>query len=249
MHVDENGKYQLTNFYGKNHKGKLTESDHAMVKLHVNLQFVVQKPLRTEAINYKNAESRHLFKDLTTVTSEFSNCFSSNETFQNQVKKWEHTLKQHVVQAFSKIRSRKRKFSKTDIGVLLEKRKKLKLDDVNNPKAIDKIENGISDKIAESYYTKVKETMGYIKGDDGAVSHHGVWKAQKTLIPKDTQCNPMAIKYITGQLITNPEGIRKLSLEEILDRVRHRKIHPKLQEMQQFKEILCNKRLNLVKHM
>jgi hypothetical protein len=64
--------------------------------------------------------------------------------------------------------------------------------------------------------------MGHLKGDDGAISHHGVWKAQKNLISKDKQCNPMAIKDSSGHLITNPEGIKNLCLEEILDRVRHK---------------------------
>ena len=131
---------------------------------------------------------------------------------------------------------------------MLEKRKKLKLDIVPNPEAIDNIETVIANKTAESYFDKIKETMGHLKGDDGAISHHGVWKAQKTLISKDKQCNPMAIKDSSGHLITNPEGIKNLCLEEILDRVRHRKIHPELQEMQQLKEIFCERRLNIVKH-
>ena len=90
--------------------------------------------------------------------------------------------------------------------------------------------------------------MGYLRGDDGAVSHHGVWKAQKTLIPTHKQGNPMALRNESGQIITSQEGIKKLCLEEILQRVRHRKIHPELKELQQMKEILCEKRLNLVKH-
>ena len=69
-----------------------------------------------------------------------------------------------------------------------------------------------------------------------------------TLLPTHKQCNPMAIINESGQIITSPEGIKKLCLEEILQRVRHRKIHPELKELQQLKEILCEKRLNLVKH-
>jgi hypothetical protein len=75
-----------------------------------------------------------------------------------------------------------------------------------------------------------------------------VWKAQKTLIKKDKECTPMALKDSSEQLITNPARIKKLCLEDILNRVRHRKIHPELQELQQLKEILCEKRLDLVKH-
>ena len=90
--------------------------------------------------------------------------------------------------------------------------------------------------------------MGNLKGDDGAISHHGVWKAQKNLISKDKQCNPMAIKDSSGNFKTNPKGIKTLCLEEILERVWHRKIHPELQEMEHMQEILCERRLNIVKH-
>ena len=100
MHVDEKGEYQLSNFYGKRHKGRVTESDHSIVQLDVNLQFAVQKPQRTEAFNFKNAESRHFFQDITSDAIEFSNCFESNESFKTQIKSWEHTLKHNEVQAF-----------------------------------------------------------------------------------------------------------------------------------------------------
>ena len=90
--------------------------------------------------------------------------------------------------------------------------------------------------------------MGHLTGDDGGVSHHGVWKARNTVIPNDRQHKPVALKDKQGNLITNPEGIKKLCLEEILERVRHRKIHPDLKELKQLKEELCNKRLNLTKH-
>ena len=79
--VDEKGEYQLSNFYGKHHKGRVTESDHAMIQLQMNLKFIAQKPQRTEAFNFLNAESSYFFKDITTDTSEFSNCFLSKETF------------------------------------------------------------------------------------------------------------------------------------------------------------------------
>ena len=54
MHVDEKGENQLTNFYGINHKGKITETDHAKIELEINLGFVAQKPIRTEKYNFKN---------------------------------------------------------------------------------------------------------------------------------------------------------------------------------------------------
>ena len=58
MIVDERGEHQLTNFYDKPNRGKVTETDNAMVQLHVNLKFDIQKPQRTEAYNYKSDDGR-----------------------------------------------------------------------------------------------------------------------------------------------------------------------------------------------
>ena len=119
---------------------------------------------------------------------------------------------------------------------------------VEKSEEIALIENEIATKTADSYRARIQETMGHLTGDDGGVSHHGVWKARNTVIPNDRQHKPVALKDKQGNLITNPEGIKKLCLEEILERVRHRKIHPDLKELKQLKEELCNKRLNLTKH-
>ena len=51
-----------------------------------------------------------------------------------------------------------------------------------------------------------------------------------------------------GNLISNPEGIKQLCLDEVLERLRHRSIHPELKDLQDLKEIFCQKRLNLAKH-
>ena len=108
MHVDEHGENQLTNFYGINHRGKSTDSDHAKIELDIDLKFQIQKPHRIEAYNYKNKEAQVYFKEITSYTTELSDCFESNEVFQKQVKQWEHKLKSHVIEAFPKIRSQKR---------------------------------------------------------------------------------------------------------------------------------------------
>ena len=87
--------------------------------------------------------------------------------------------------------------------------------------------------------------MGHLRGEDGATSHHGVWKARDKLFSSGKESNPMAIKDKHGNLVTNPEAIQKLCLDEILERVRHRKIHPNLEVLQKLKETLCQKRLEL----
>ena len=107
MHVDEKGDHQLTKFYGINHRGKVTETDHAKVEIDLNLKFEVMKPHRQEAYNFKSTECQAYFKEITSNTQRLSSCFLSGEPFQKQVKQLEHELKSHIILAFPKITSRK----------------------------------------------------------------------------------------------------------------------------------------------
>ena len=139
------------------------------------------------------------------------------------------------------------------MGKLLEERKRIKLDLLNNP-SIEK-ENKkteVEAKIAEAtelqYMKKVQETLSHITGDDGGINTNGLWKAKNNLIQKDKSHNPVALKDRGGNLITNPEGIKKLCLEEMVERLRHRDMHPVLIQLQHMKEIICKKRIETTRH-
>ena len=179
MHVDEKGEHQLTNFYGRRHNKKVTESDHAKVELHINIQFELAKPIRNEAYNFKNQECQQYFKMLTTNTKKFSTCFEGTESFLNQVNTWQKNLKSCIAQSFHKIRSRKRKFSESEVGQLLETRKRIKLELSVNPsdqkeKEKADIETKISEATEHQFMRKVHETLGHITGDDGGINTNGV---------------------------------------------------------------------------
>ena len=108
--VDEMGLHQLTNFYGIRHNSKVTESDHAMVELHMNIEFQIIKPVRNEFYNFKNIDGKQKFITITNKTKKLSACFESDLSYQVQFKKWQHTLCSLITQSFPKIRTRKRKF-------------------------------------------------------------------------------------------------------------------------------------------
>ena len=185
MHVDEKGEHQLTNYYGKNYNGKVTQTDHAKIELNINLKFEVNKPQRIEAYNLKNPESQKFFRELTTNTDKLNSCFQSDEPFQKQMKMCEHKLKSHVIKSFPKIHSRKRKFCDTEIGQLLEERKNLRLNEKtieNFETKISDIESVIANKISEKYMIEISDTMGHMTGDDGAIVHSGVWKAKTVFL-------------------------------------------------------------------
>ena len=59
--------------------------------------------------------------------------FEGDNVLEEHIRKWQSNLKSSFVQSFSKRRSRKRKFSESKIGELLEKRKNIKLEIVVSP--------------------------------------------------------------------------------------------------------------------
>ena len=86
MHVDEKGEHQLTNLCGNKRNKKVTESDHAQIELHLNIQYPQAKIQRTEAFNFKSKECQNFFEDLTTNTNKFTMCFNNAEIFSQQIK-------------------------------------------------------------------------------------------------------------------------------------------------------------------
>ena len=88
-------------------------------------------------------------------------------------------------QAFPKIRDKKQKFKEDDVGLLIEKRKKLKSNPSSeeNFKAIDEIEEQILEKTEDSYAQRVFETIGDITGEDGKVNNLGVWRQLNKIDP------------------------------------------------------------------
>ena len=253
MNVDEKGIHQLSNFSGIQHNSKVTESDHAIVEMHIDIEFPAIKPTRKEFFNYKKPEGQSRFVNLTSNSRKLSACFENELTFREQFKIWQHTLNRYIVQSFPKIRTRIRKFSETECGKLFEVRKRLKLElqENDNPNTFNKlnqVEKDIAHKIDKQFLINVQEKLGHLTGDEGAISTNGLWAAKNSLIPKHKPRNSIAVRDSKGNLITSPEGIKKFCLDEVLTRLRHRKMHPDLLELQKLKELLCKKRLELARH-
>ena len=136
---------------------------------------------------------------------------------------------------------------------MFDVRKKLKLElqvnnDVHIKNDLDQIEKDIANTIDEQFRIKIQSSLGHMTRDDGAINTNGMWPLKNSLIPKHTSRSSTAIKDIDGNLITSPSAIKQFCLEEILIRLRKRKIHPDLIQLQVLKEKLCKKRLQLAMH-
>ena len=190
-----------------------------------------------------------LFHDMTDNTSKLTEAISTVWTFKNQVARWDKQVKSFIYQAFPKIRNRKRKFKEDEVGFLLEKRKKLKLVQATSKSEqdIEEVETRIVEKTEFKYAQLVKETIGGITGEDGNINTNGLWKKTRKIFPKNKGQILIALEDKKGNLITNYNSITNLALDEIVERLRQRPIHPNLRSLEKSKTKLAKLRLKIVK--
>ena len=212
------------------------------VILTLDLSVPPSKPQRTSNFNFGDSLGQ-----MTNNTTKLSEAFTTKNTFDNQVAAWEKQVKSFLYQAFSKIRHRKRKFRENQVGHLLKRRNKPKSSHTTLDVAeeIDTVENKIVDKIELKYANLVKETIGDFAGDDGKPNGNGLWKRTKKIFPKNKVSVPIALEHKKGNLITGQDGIKKLALEAITERLRKRPMHPNLKTLEKAKTKLTNMRLKI----
>ena len=70
----------------------------------------------------------------------------------------------------------------------------------------------IADACEDKNRSKVMDNFN-VNGNNGNLSHQGVWKLKKKYCPKIKPSLPAKKKNLKNQLITNPEGLKKLYLE------------------------------------
>ena len=73
--IDDSKNHILTNFKPARNGGKAVDSDHLTEYMDLNLKIMHEKPARDELYNFKNKEAQIKFKNLTSETKDFTNCF------------------------------------------------------------------------------------------------------------------------------------------------------------------------------
>ena len=91
------------------------------------------------------------------------------------------------------------------------------------------------------------KTFGEMNGVDGNLAHQGIWKAKQEFSPKTKPSLPLGKKNVKGQLITNPEELKKLYLDTFKYRLRHRPVQPGFEDILKQQEELFNLRLEVLK--
>ena len=229
MVIDVDKKYILTNYKQAKNGGKATDSDHFTEYMDLNLQFVSEKPIRKEIFNFKEPEALERFRDITTNTNTFSECFLNDLPLEKQIDNWRKTLKSHCQMAFKKIRIKQKKHMKPvnpTMSALIDERNELhkNIASVENVEKVRKIEENISNMEAEEKYALISEQFNKFSENPESINLQEVWKVLKKVCPKQSNTVPIAKRNHKGDLVTNTKEIKKLLAKEYKQRLRNRQL-------------------------
>ena len=255
MIIDEDRKYCLTNYHRRKGKKGPIESDHNPMILYLNVAYSKMIQERVEMYNLKNLDGQKLFNEITSVTNNLSNCFGNGKPLNEQIKAWEQTFA--ISQSFKKIRiTNYKKLSVSD--QLMNERQQLRgrlkietdsqsLEQIRT--LIQSVEDKLSNLMAEENVKKVRDNLSSLSNTDGTMAVSGIWKIKKKIFPKHSKSLPVSKKGPGGRLVSSPEELKELNLSTYKHRLRHRPMKPEFEQLKNWKEELCFKRLKLVKSM
>ena len=235
MVIDEDKKYILTNYQAVRNGGKASDSDHNTQYIDLDLKLETVKPERIEMFNFKDKEGQIKFKQLTSETSEFSQCFQNNSPLSEQIENWRTVLKSSCRQSFSKIRIKKNKLISVNpkFSKLIDERNAL-LKDCDNPddkRKLDKLNIEIASIEAEENRGKLMENFKYFSDNPEKIDMSKMWKLMKKLWPKHGNNLPTAKRNHKGKLVTGAREIKSLLGKEYRERLRSRPLRPDLLAM------------------
>ena len=253
--IDEDGKYELTNFSSKKATGVVKPSDHVTMIMDLKLSYSKPAQSRVEMYNLKNQEGQAQFYEITSCGDSLSRCFQNNFPLKSQIIQWEKKFKSCIAQAFTKIRITNKKKETESQNLIKERnnlRNKMKTvqDSIEREKVnedINEVESKISNLISEENTKKVKEHLTTMCSDDGQFNQIGFWKIKNKLFPKNGAALPVSKINSEGRIIAHPVELKELYMRTYVHRLRHRPIKPGLEFIKMLKDQLCQKRLELVK--
>ena len=250
MVIDESKTRSLTRYT----KGKAVPSDHNLIICTFKIP-LKKKPLpRTEVYRLRNVEELQNFKEKTSHTNVFTQCFEREGDVQEQGKKWLKTLQKSICTSFKKIRIRHNHTQKGSMHEKLEERKQI-LKKMNScspaerhklENEVEVLENELSEEYKSKQIEKLREHLNIITDNDGRVSTAGAWKLRRKILRKPPEQLTSKMDK-NGDLVTNPEKIKKIYLEAYTDRLKHREMLPELQNLQIIREQLFQQRLEQAK--
>ena len=136
MKIDSDKKHLLTNYKPALLDLKVCDSDHMVLSMDLNLKGVFKKVNKIEVFNFNDEMGQKIFNDITSKTSEFTDCFQSDLPVNEQLAQWKDKLLLFCSRALKKIRIRTKNLKGEKSDVLINKRNNL----VKNKAKVEEIE-------------------------------------------------------------------------------------------------------------
>ena len=268
MVIDEDKNFILTNYKKAKFGGKATDSDHFTQYMDIELEIENIKPEKNEIYNFKNKESQKMFQQITSETTEFTECFKTNAPLNCQIENWRKLLKSYCYKAFPKIKvKRKRKIQvNQEISKLIQRKNLIKSEfckkcTINNEfecqfcgkntsKTKDQIEfidRQISNLEAEENRRKILENFKHYSDNPEQINMGKMWKLLKKIWPKHKSISTAKRNHI-GKIISRPKEIKILMSKEYKERLRRRPIRPDMKELMEKRQNIFQYKLKIAKN-
>ena len=234
MVIDEEKRYVLTNYERVRQGGQAIDSDHNTQFMDLDLKIETEKPERIELYNFKNKEGQQKFKQITSETSDFSDCFKSNEPLLVQIENWQKILKSNFSKAFKKIRIKNKHIIPIDknISRLISQRNELsKFEDQSSKNKVEELCEEISSLEALENRNKLFENFQCFSDNPDNLNVSQMWKLLKKLWPKVGKSLPTAKRNHKGKIVSGARELKVLLAKEYRERLRTRPVRPDLKQI------------------
>ena len=239
MEIDNGKNHMLTNYIHTIGEGRTVNSDHLPLKMNVDLQAFPCKKEKKEMLNFKDEEGQNIFRDITTNTSSFTDCFTNEHKVSKEAEEWMTVLKTHAKKSFKTIRIQPRKIKPSEADKLITHRNRLVIE--HKVKEAQQLNVKIATIISKESRKKAFMFKKFTDiSSSGCLSE--MWKTKNSLFPKKAHTLPSAKLNYAGRIVSEPQEITKLLGEEYGKfRLRKRPTHPKYEWL----KTMRNKALNL----
>ena len=216
MEIIDHRDHNLTCFKTKS---KAVNSDHAPLLMEVELK---SRPTVKEKVgipNFNDKLSQLKFKESTSDTAQFTECFECMQPLLEQSNQWLSNVKAHVNKSFKKIRIRPWKIRPSKADRLIAQ--KYRLQKQGKIYQSELLDAQIAITITEEGRLKGNMFRKYTdRNGSGVLSE--MWKLKKNKFSNKASCLPSAKINYKGKVVTEPKELTKLIGEEY-GRVRLRK--------------------------
>ena len=125
MEIFNHTDHNLTNYYKSETKYEAVTSDHAPLFMEIKLEALPIKKKRVQINNFQDIESQLKFKEATSETTLFTDCFEGQQDVLKQCDNWMSIVTTHVNSSFKKIRIRPQKVKPSAADRLITERNRL----------------------------------------------------------------------------------------------------------------------------